>query len=116
MLKGVNNMSEINPITREEMFLAAASGQNIQLPEPITRVEMFLAKAAGMDVQTPEPITREEMFIAKIAEGGGVEINNQDKTITENGTYTADEGYTGLGTVEVDVSIPQYLNARGVSF
>jgi hypothetical protein len=47
---------------------------------------------------------------------GGVQINNQDKTITENGTYTADEGYTGLGTVEVDVSIPQYLNARGVSF
>lgn len=34
---------------------------------------------------------------------GGVEINNQDKTITENGTYTADAGYTGLGTVEVNV-------------
>ena len=30
-------------------------------------------------------------------------INNQDLTITENGTYTADEGYTGLGTVTVDV-------------
>lgn len=28
----------------------------------------------------------------------------QDKTITENGVYTADEGYTGLGTVTVDVS------------
>lgn len=27
----------------------------------------------------------------------------QDKTITENGTYTADEGYDGLGTVTVDV-------------
>lgn len=34
---------------------------------------------------------------------GGEEINNQDKTITENGTYTADEGYTGLGIVEVNV-------------
>ena len=34
----------------------------------------------------------------------GVPINNQDKTITENGTYTADEGYTGLGTVTVDVA------------
>lgn len=30
--------------------------------------------------------------------------NNQDKTITENGTYTADAGYTGLGTVTVDVA------------
>ena len=34
---------------------------------------------------------------------GGTPINNQDKTITENGTYTADEGFTGLGTVIVDV-------------
>lgn len=37
-------------------------------------------------------------------EGGGTEINNQNKTITENGTYTADEGYTGLGEVTVNVS------------
>ena len=32
------------------------------------------------------------------------DINNQNKTITENGTYTADSGYTGLG--EVTVNIP----------
>lgn len=35
---------------------------------------------------------------------GGVAINNQDKTITENGVYQADEGYTGLGTVTVEVA------------
>lgn len=35
---------------------------------------------------------------------GGVTINNQDKTITENGVYQADEGYTGLGTVTVEVA------------
>lgn len=35
---------------------------------------------------------------------GGGNINNQDKTITVNGTYTADSGYTGLGTVTVNVS------------
>lgn len=35
--------------------------------------------------------------------GGGVTIKNQNKTITENGTYTADSGYTGLGRVTVDV-------------
>lgn len=33
----------------------------------------------------------------------GTPINNQDKTIIENGTYTADTGYTGLGTVTVEV-------------
>lgn len=34
----------------------------------------------------------------------GVPINNQNKTITQNGTYTADEGFTGLGTVIVNVA------------
>ncbi len=32
------------------------------------------------------------------------EIVLQDKTITENGTYSADEGYDGLGQVTVEVS------------
>lgn len=31
-------------------------------------------------------------------------VKNQDKTITENGTYSADDGYTGLGTVTVEVA------------
>lgn len=34
---------------------------------------------------------------------GGSVINNQDKTITSNGIYNADAGYTGLGTVTVNV-------------
>ena len=47
---------------------------------------------------------------------GGVEINNQDKTITENGTYTADAGYTGLGTVEVNVpDIPAVLQDKTIT-
>ena len=32
-------------------------------------------------------------------------INNQNKTITQNGAYTADQGYTGWGTVDVNVPI-----------
>lgn len=35
--------------------------------------------------------------------GSGVVINNQNRTFTENGIYNADAGYTGLGTVTVDV-------------
>lgn len=51
--------------------------------------------------------------------GGGQTIRNQDKTITENGTYTADSGYTGLGMVTVNVPIPTYyiektVDANGV--
>ena len=30
-------------------------------------------------------------------------INNQDKEITANGSYSAEEGYTGLGTINVNV-------------
>ena len=33
-----------------------------------------------------------------------IEPNNQDITINTNGTYTADEGYDGLGTVIVDIT------------
>ena len=36
---------------------------------------------------------------------GGEDINNQDITITTNGEYTPDEGYTGFGTVTVDTEI-----------
>lgn len=32
-----------------------------------------------------------------------LQINNQNKTITQNGTYNADSGYTGLGKVVVNV-------------
>ena len=39
------------------------------MEQPITREEQFLAAAAGEDVQTPEPITRTEQYLAKIAEG-----------------------------------------------
>lgn len=53
---------------------------------PVTRKEMFLAKASGQDVQTPEPITREEMFLNKIS--GGSLGNAVSATIIENGTYS----------------------------
>lgn len=99
-----------DPITREETYLAALSGESVNLPEPITREEMYLAAAAGMAVELPNPITRKEQFLMRVVEngstgGGGVTIRNQDKTITQNGQYKADSGYTGLGTVTV--AVPQ---------
>ena len=45
--------------------------------------------------------------------GGGQPINNQDITVTENGTYEAEEGYTGLGEVTVNVpSMGQTITAK----
>ena len=54
-------------ITREEKIM---SGENLT---PITRKEMFLEKASGQDIETPTPITREEYFLSKITGGGTVE-------------------------------------------
>lgn len=44
-----------------------------------------------------------EEVLTAIIGGDVTEVYNQDKTITENGTYTADVGYTGLGIVTVNV-------------
>ena len=35
------------------------------------------------------------------SKGSGGGVNNQDITITENGEYSAGEGYTGIGTATV---------------
>lgn len=45
----------------------------MSLPEkPLTRRELYLAKAAGQDVTLPETdLTREELYLRAIAEGGG---------------------------------------------
>lgn len=53
----------------------------------------------------PENIKKDVQIFDVIGtlDATGTTINNQDKTITENGQYTADEGYTGLGTVTVNI-------------
>lgn len=96
------------PITREEALLNTMATGAASGVEPITREEQYLSYIAGESYTKPDsPITRKEVFLDRIPQGGGggggVTIRNQNKTITENGTYTADSGYTGLGMVTVDV-------------
>ena len=47
--------------------------------------------------------------------GGGQPINNQDITVTENGTYEAEEGYTGLGEVTVNVPSADEVTATNLT-
>lgn len=65
---------------------------------PITRREVFLAAAAGDQVETPEPITREEVYLKKIAEGGGE--SSLPDTPAEDGTYALQNTVSsGTGTL-----------------
>ena len=97
-------------ISREEMLMQSIATGSPSTVVPVTREEKYLSFIAGESASKPNaPITRKEVFLDKIPQGGGsggggVTIRNQNKTITENGTYTADSGYTGLGTVTVEVA------------
>ena len=94
---------ELEPITREEMYLAAAAGHSVTPPEPRTRKEIFLSKLAGIDVETPTAYTRQERFIemAAVAQNACV---IEPLEITENGTYTAPDGVDGYSPVTVEVA------------
>lgn len=58
-------------ITREEKLMEAIATGSPSNIKPITREEMFLAKAGGQDVETPEPITRREKLLQSIIDNGG---------------------------------------------
>lgn len=45
----------------------------------------------------------------------GSTINNQDLTVTQNGIYEAEEGYTGLGEVTVNVAGGDTVNAKNMT-
>ena len=68
---------------------------------PITREELFLAKAAGMNVQTPTPITRVEKFLDRIGKTGGnadlSEVYNQLDQLSKAIADKADKSALSLG-------------------
>ena len=77
-------------------------------------MDLLLRAGGSIEITEEQVATKGNITPEKIVKGNtifgvegtaetGQEINNQDKEITTNGTYTADEGYTGLGTVTVNV-------------
>lgn len=80
----------------------------MSIADQITRIKNNIAasyaecSAKGATLPSVENSENLPNTIASIS--SGTTINNQNKTFTENGTYTADAGYTGLGTVTVNVS------------
>lgn len=97
------------PITREEQFLSAAAGNEVNLPTPITREEMYLAKAAGVNINITmlDPITRKERYLHALAEGGGSgggggsSVEVEALTVTQNGEYSEESKAYSPVTVNV---------------
>lgn len=86
-------------------ILASVGGDVNALPDNLksTLYEAIIARCGGSVADLPDRL--ETTYLTRISEcvtGGGT-IKNQHKTFTENGIYRADSGYTGLGTVTVNV-------------
>lgn len=102
-------MSEIEPITREEVLLnSIAEGTGSEI-EPITRKEMYLSAIAG-ETELPadmNPITREEIFLQKVLDngaGGGEAEGTVSISITQNGTIT--RNVARYASAEITTNVP----------
>lgn len=72
--------------------------------DPITREETFMAAGAGREVETPTPVTRKEMFLKDIADnagGGGSGTSNyndlSNKPSINNTTLSGNKTSSELG-------------------
>ena len=71
---------------------------------PESRVEKLLSKLGGSEIETDEPQSRIESLLLSAIANAGPAIDVQELNVTENGTYTAEEG-TAYSPVVVDVPV-----------
>lgn len=95
----------------EELLEALLNGEASDIVPRSRNEELLLASLNG-EAPSGTPQSRMEAMLYAVAEkglgdGSGVVIKNQPLTVTENGTYRHATGYTGLGTVTVNVPIPE---------
>lgn len=63
--------------------------------------ELFLISDVNNNLYTSKKLKLSKF--KDYVNSGVVPVNNQDKVINQNGVYSADAGYTGLGTIQVNV-------------
>lgn len=92
-----SQLTEAQIINNYNYEIGESSGQIITFQEDL---DYILDEKTNKII--PENI-KKDVQIFNITGTYEGEINNQDITITQNGTYTADSNYTGLGEVTVNV-------------
>lgn len=105
IVKGVNILGvEGTAVELNGSTLSVTPTASAQNHTPITPSNGFTSVSVEGDANLiSENIVKNVSIFGVQGTYEGTPINNQDKTIIENGTYTADTGYTGLGTVTVEV-------------
>lgn len=93
--------------------------------KPITRKEMLMAKAAGQDVPDITPVTREEYFLSQISGGGG---SGGDSTMVkidcttvydpeeQTATITLDASYNDIKAMILAGKAPYFVSVYEVNF
>lgn len=93
----------MNPITRQEMFLAAASGEGNEIPEPITREEMYLKKIAENGGGGGTGGTTNYNALSNKPQIGGIELKG-NKSLADLGIPTKTSQLTNDDNVVKDAS------------
>ena len=83
--------------------------------EPITREEMFMANSAGQNVEIPEPITRREKYLKYMADNSVSKyFGESTEVLFDQGVELADDG--GIGMVQIEADLMHIGSTATVTF
>ena len=94
--------------------------------KPITRKEMLMAKAAGQDAPDITPVTREEYFLSQISGGGGggggdsamvkIDCTTVYDMEAQAPTITLDASYNDIKAMIIAGKAPYFVSVYEMNF
>ena len=95
--------------------------------KPITRKEMLMAKAAGQETPDITPVTREEYFLSQISGGGGgggggdstmvkIDCTTVYDMETQTPTITLDASYNDIKAMILAGKVPYFVSVYEMNF
>jgi hypothetical protein len=98
----ITKNGEYEVIPDDKMALSKVN-VNVDIPATPTQEKSLDITENGEYEVTPD----DDKVLSKVEVNVNIPIKLEDKEITENGTYTASEGYDGLGQVIVNAKTPE---------